>query len=450
MQISFAVPEVTTTRYLVTVDRAPDDPSAVVPWRIPHPHRREAAAALGTDRLTIVWHPPSHVAVASTAPPAAQPRAALVARAAARAIADAYDGVVTDAITGRIVAADPAPSPAEGTLALTDDWLGWRVETRAAPPSHRRPPACAAPPPGLRGDPARSARTRGPADRAAAPGAGRGDEARATGGRACARGPRWSVTTRGLCRFGLPELMLASDAWAPGRHPFDFLRAAAQRLLDDHLAWLADHPAGGVRTMCGHLRIDGRRCAARRPGHRGVHRLPHPAPVPGAAVRAHGHRRSAAAPIAAPPWRYALVRLALVRVPPGEPFGHPATRADAARVPRWEASLPSDPWHMERSERESPWAEASGAPARKEAPWHVAAPEIRPAQAFPEWPPCGTPAEAAPADVPRGARAPKAGPAVQVLRIRPPVTFGDDPGGAPCLACAGAPPLRQDLRGRAA
>ena len=223
MRLTFSVPRETTTRFVVTVDRAPADAASAVPWRVPRPHRRQAAAALGTPRLTITCRPPSLVIVSSTASPSCQPRAALVARAAARAVAEAYGGVVEDVLTGRVFApaADDGEEPS--TFRLTPDWLGWRI----GPGARARGPAAAEPATPVPAGPG-------------SPGAA----------------PAWSVRTRGLCRFGLPELMLEPPGCARARHPFDLLHAVAERLLDEHLAWLSANPGGGVRRMCDHLRID--------------------------------------------------------------------------------------------------------------------------------------------------------------------------------------------------
>ncbi len=445
MQITFAVPEAITTRYIVTVDRAPADPSAVVPWRMPHPHRREAAAALGTPRLTITRHSPSRVVVSSTTSPAAHPRAAFVACAAARAIAGAYGGVVEDPVTGRIVTADPEPPPGNAVFPLIGDWLGWHVETPAAHPVHRRLPVRDGSTSGPQGDSARSIEPGGPC----LPSAASGDPGRRP---ARAGDPGWSVTTRGLCRFGLPELMLESGAWTHGHQPFGFLRAAAQRLLDEHLAWLAAHPTGGLRTICGHLRVDGRDCVTHRADHRDAHRVPCRSPFHGAVAAVRHHRGSAVATMSrpAPPGarRYALVRLSLVRMPPGEDHGPAAIRTEGGCRPGTPPSRP-DPWRMERSEGECSRAEVVRARARKEEPRQVTVREdVHSAPRSPEWWPIPHRPEAV--TPPAGPCAADSAQGVQVLRIRPPVTFRDDPGGAPCLACAGSPPLRQVVWGRTA
>lgn len=447
MQITFAVPEAITTRYVVTVDRAPADPSAVVPWRMPHPHRREAAAALGTPRLTITCHPPSRVVVSSTTSPSAHPRAAFLACAAARAIADAYGGVVEDPVTGRTVTAAPEPPPGNAVFPLTDDWLGWHVETPSPRPVHRLVPVRDGSASGPQGGPARSLESGGPCLPSAV-----GDDL----GRHPARaiGSSWSVTTRGLCRFGLPELMLESGAWTHGHHPFGFLRAAAQRLLDEHLAWLAAHPTGGLRTICGHLRVDGRDCVTPRVDHRDAYRLPGRPQLYGAAAAARDHRRSAVATMSrsVPPGtrRYALVRLSLVRMPQGEAPGPTAIRTEAGCASR-PGTPPSRPdrWRMERSEGECSRAEALRAQTWKEESRQVTAREdIHSVPRSLEWWP--NPDRSETATPPAGPCAADPARGVPVLRIRPPVTFRDDPGGAPCPACAGSSSPPQVVWGRAA
>jgi hypothetical protein len=245
MQITFAVPAKTTSCFVIAVDRAPTDLSSVVPWRMADPHRREVAAALGSPRLSIAVHHPAHVIVSSTAPPSHQPRSALIARAAARAVAAEYGGVIDDPLTGNRITSDgiagdgtadgwitgdrnvgdPGCSAESPDFDLADHWLGWNIG--GAPD-----PAC----PHTDPRPDRRARS---ADRAPL-----------------------TVSTRGLRRFGMPEIMLEGDACAYGHRPFPFLLAVAERLLAEHLSWLTANPSARARTICDHLRID---CASFAP-----------------------------------------------------------------------------------------------------------------------------------------------------------------------------------------
>lgn len=245
MQITFAVPAKTTSCFVIAVDRAPTDLSSVVPWRMADPHRREVAAALGSPRLSIAVHHPAHVIVSSTAPPSHQPRSALIARAAARAVAAEYGGVIDDPLTGNRITSDgiagdgtadgwitgdrnvgdPGCSAESPDFDLADHWLGWNIG--------------GAPDPACPHTDARSDRRARSADRAPL-----------------------TVSTRGLRRFGMPEIMLEGDACAYGHRPFPFLLAVAERLLAEHLSWLTANPSARARTICDHLRID---CASFAP-----------------------------------------------------------------------------------------------------------------------------------------------------------------------------------------
>ena len=143
--------------------------------------------------------------VTSTAPVEGQPEAAQVARAAARGIAEAYHGVLYDPLTGAAVY-HCAECPGERRdFDLGDDWLGWRVS--CADEEH----ACA-----LR------------------PGAAAPAGADADGGCSCL-----VTTSRGLRRFGLPEIALTGLACAHSLCAATVLRAVAESLLAGHFAWLS-------------------------------------------------------------------------------------------------------------------------------------------------------------------------------------------------------------------
>jgi hypothetical protein len=243
MQITFTVPAETTSRFVVAVDRAPSQLGSVIPWRMARPHRRRAAESLGTPRLEVTRHRGArspvalgkvpfgtdlgeeerarlrrarhHLVVASTASPADQPEAAQVARAAARALAEAYGGMIVDPLTGNAVFhCSECPGEPE-SFRLADDWLGWSVEID---------------------------------DDASCPPWDPGGSAACT----CL-----TVTTRGLSRFGLPEIMLEGAACAHSLCSVSVLRTVAQRLLGAHLAWAGENPRGGARTIEDHLKIAG-------------------------------------------------------------------------------------------------------------------------------------------------------------------------------------------------
>ncbi|GLW05148.1 hypothetical protein Misp01_02780 [Microtetraspora sp. NBRC 13810] len=368
MQLTFPVPRETSSVFVVAVDRITADPVSVVPWRMHRPHRRAAAASLGSSRLRISvrravspwrwtghrrrWSWPApwrdfdtrrwrgfdtrpwrsfeagswrgfeagswrgfdaggweagdderalvrrarlHIVVSSVAPPSAQPEAAQTARAAARALAAANDGVIVDPLTGAIVfhcACCPGERP---HFSLPDDWLTHHPTT-----SHRHPPPSETHAPSLSGlgslvsgrrpafvtprpaaDPRRrisavlaaaGARPADPSGRAPAglspvvrggsqEAAGRlspaPDASAASPGvlappvvRAVAPGMSVpSLVSRGLVRFGLPEVAVTEAGCAHGLCSVTRLRAVAGRLLADHLAFLHRHPGAGKRTL---------------------------------------------------------------------------------------------------------------------------------------------------------------------------------------------------------
>ncbi|GAA1306441.1 hypothetical protein Psi02_23930 [Planotetraspora silvatica] len=237
MQITYSVPAETTSVFVVAVDRAPVELSSIVPWRMGKPHRKRAMEVLGTPRLELeavradrsIWRRTGlkdddlrrvararhHVVVSSTAPVEAQPEAAQVARAAARGVAEAYHGVIVDRLTGSAVYHCAACPGERQDFRLGDDWLGWAIEIdddRSCPPW----------------DPA-------------------GTEVCA-----CLR-----VTTRGLARFGLPEVMLDGAACAHRLCTVNVLRTVAERLFTAHLAWVGGNPGARCRTIDDHLQVDG-------------------------------------------------------------------------------------------------------------------------------------------------------------------------------------------------
>ncbi len=63
-------------------------------------------------------------------------------------------------------------------------------------------------------------------------------------GCACVR-----LRTRGLRRFGLPELQITDVACPHDLAALNVLRTAARRLLTDHWSWLATGPTARTRTV---------------------------------------------------------------------------------------------------------------------------------------------------------------------------------------------------------
>ncbi|MFI7626648.1 hypothetical protein ACIG5D_10265 [Microbispora rosea] len=228
MRITYPVPAQTSSVFVVATDRTPTDLSSIVPWRMGPSHRRAARDALGTPRLMVeafrstrspwrrmdlsaedlkrVRRARHHVVVTSTAPVEEQPEAAQVARAAARGIAEAYRGTLYDPLTGAAVY-HCAECPGERRdFDLGDDWLGWRV-------------SCA--------------------DEDDACDLGAAAPAGADGGGDCSC---LVTTSRGLRRFGMPEIALTGLACAHSLCAVTVLRAVAESLLAGHFAWLSTGP----------------------------------------------------------------------------------------------------------------------------------------------------------------------------------------------------------------
>ncbi|WP_157545839.1 hypothetical protein [Microtetraspora fusca] len=237
MKITYPVPAETTSVFVVAADRRPVDLDAVVPWRMSGPHRRAASRVIGTPRLDLRVFPAAqspwrrtslgdegraalhaarhHVVVTATAPVAEQPEAVQVARAVARGVADACRGVIVDVLTGGVVPHRTGYQAEPGEFRLEDDWLGWSTDIGS---DGSCPPW----------DPAGS------------------------GACTCL-----TVATRGLRRFGLPEITLEGAACAHGLCTVSVLRTVARSLLPGHLAWSAASPETRCRTIGEHLWIGG-------------------------------------------------------------------------------------------------------------------------------------------------------------------------------------------------
>ncbi|CNF48455.1 Uncharacterised protein [Mycobacterium tuberculosis] len=235
-QITFTVPATTTSRFAVAADGVPDDLAGLVRRTESGPYHAHIAGRLGSTQLqvtredltTLRWDPSRvHAAgpedrqtartfndaaefavVTACAPITDQPRAAQVARAAAYAIAKATGGVAADLVTGHVL---PPPTAERTRFVLADRWLGDVL------PPFRANGRCTAPDPGL--DP------------------------EGVNGCSCVR-----LRTRGLRRFGLPELQITDVACPHDLAALNVLRTAARRLLTDHWSWLATGPAGRIRT----------------------------------------------------------------------------------------------------------------------------------------------------------------------------------------------------------
>lgn len=234
--ITFPVPSTTTSRFAVAATNVPNDLTGLLN-RSPGPYHAHIAGRLGTPQLQVArgdlarlrWDPgrvkaarpedrslarafgdaAEFAVVTAFTPITDQPRGAQVARAAAHAVADATGGIAADLITGHVL----TPSTTEKThFVLADQWLGDVL------PPFRANGRCTAAEPEL--DP------------------------EGVNGCACVR-----LRTRGLRRFGLPELQIGEVACPHDLAALNVLRTAARRLLTDHWSWLATGPAAATRTV---------------------------------------------------------------------------------------------------------------------------------------------------------------------------------------------------------
>ncbi|WP_165900890.1 hypothetical protein [Microbispora triticiradicis] len=262
MRLTYPVPAQTSSVFVVVTDRTPADLSSVVPWRMGPAHRRSAREALGTARLELaefrsarspwrrmdvgrddlkrVRRARHHVVVTSMAPVGEQPEAAQVARAAARGIAEACHGTLYDPLVGGAVY-HCAECPGEREdFDLGDDWLGWRLSCAESAAGCALDAGGAADP----GD----GTDQGTGD-GVCPGA---DGDAGAGGCACL-----VAVSRGLRRFGLPEIALTGLACVHSLCAVTALRTAAEALLEGHLTWLSTSPAAPFRSIDQRLRVAG-------------------------------------------------------------------------------------------------------------------------------------------------------------------------------------------------
>ncbi|MEW2357059.1 hypothetical protein [Spirillospora sp. NPDC029432] len=237
--IRFTVPEQTTSCFVVAAERAPGDPPQAALRRLPAPFATAAVERLGTPRLRIASYPAAyspwnighatrvtddddpglaeralaathHIGVQAVAASGDRPFAHQLARAVAGAIAEHLDAVPVDADTGQIL---PARSCADTRFRLADGWLGaWLQNDR---------------------DGGRCKASEDDID-----------------GCACV-----GFTTRGLTRFGLPELQMAGIACPHDLAALNVIRTTAQHLL--HLGRRA-----GPRTFARDLPLTGADFAA--------------------------------------------------------------------------------------------------------------------------------------------------------------------------------------------
>ncbi|GAA1875666.1 hypothetical protein [Actinomadura bangladeshensis] len=212
MRVTITVPEETTAGFAVAADRDPGDLAAKVGRVLPSPLGAAVAGRLGTPHLMLACHPADdspwnlrevagddeddaervrqarwHISVTCVLPAGDLPSGPHLARATAKAIAESLCGVPVDLATGRTL-----PVTRLGRLddfVLADDWLGTVL------PPYRNAGRCTA------------------------------DEDDIDGC-ACV-----TLSTRGLGRFGLPELEIRDVACPHDLAALNILRTTAQRLL---------------------------------------------------------------------------------------------------------------------------------------------------------------------------------------------------------------------------
>jgi hypothetical protein len=234
--IAFPVPATTTSRFAVAAERIPHDLPGLLRGA-GGPYAAHIAGRLGSPHLEVVreddaglrWEParikaprpedrrrerafrdaPEFAVVTACAPITDQPRAVQVARATALHLAAETGGVPADLVTGHILT---PPAEERTRFVLADQWLGDVL------PPFRANGRCTAPDP----------------DR----------DPEGVNGCSCVR-----LRTRGLRRFGLPELQIGDVACPHDLAALNVLRTAARRLLTDHWSWLSTGPADRTREI---------------------------------------------------------------------------------------------------------------------------------------------------------------------------------------------------------
>lgn len=199
--------------------------------------------------------------VTSTAPVGEQPEAAQVARAAARAVAEACHGTLYDPLVGGVVYhCAECPGEREG-FDLGDDWLGWRLSCADPEAACARGADLGGGTGTVPGDGASDGTCGGPGEGTGdgvCPEAGGVEEAVDTVDTLGASGCACLVAmSRGLRRFGLPEITLTGLACVHSLCAVTALRTAAEALLEGHLTWLSTSPQAPFRSIDHRLRLAG-------------------------------------------------------------------------------------------------------------------------------------------------------------------------------------------------
>lgn len=247
--VMLSVPSVVTSHYVIATNEPPDDPYAVVPWRVPAPFRRPAIEALKTPRLGIFtidaaaapWRLDDvlacdddrrrirtaghHLVVAHAAVAGEQPHREQTARAVARALADAAGGVLVDPLARQVLLRDGLARAERVRFRMGDQWFGVRYDRAGGTVAG-----------GAAGD--------GERCRAAAGATG-------PAGCSCLR-----ITLLGLRRFGLPDLAIDDVPCAHDLPALNLLRAVACRLLTDQWRWSRERPGRPARLLDDQPTID--------------------------------------------------------------------------------------------------------------------------------------------------------------------------------------------------
>jgi hypothetical protein len=212
MPITVPVPELVLSRYVVAADEVPKDPYAMARAQTTGPpgeeildrldtpllgiravaaadsvwrRELEAVAAAGADRERLETAA-GHVVIESETPRGQRPRLAQAVRAVARALAEATGGVLADLCTAQVVPRDRRVAGERDWFCAADRWLGIDCLINAdAGMDTERPTECAC----------------------------------------------LCLFTRGLRRFGLPELVIDQVACAYDLAATNVMRGLAVRLL---------------------------------------------------------------------------------------------------------------------------------------------------------------------------------------------------------------------------
>jgi hypothetical protein len=212
MSITLSVPETVLSRFVVAADDVPKDPYAMARAQVTGPPGEEILDGLGTPLLRIravaaadsIWRDDlaavaaaaderdrlrsaaGHLIIESETPAAGRPRLAQAVRAVARALAETTGGLLADLCTAQLVPPDRRVDGERDWFRVADGWLGIDCRINADAGMDSGPPTeCAC----------------------------------------------LCLFTRGLARFGLPELVVDRVACAYDLAATNVMRGLAVRLL---------------------------------------------------------------------------------------------------------------------------------------------------------------------------------------------------------------------------